>query len=143
MWDLSSGRNILTLSGQTDQIWSVAFSLDMVIGCVILSTLSILLERGPGSIFRPKPPVAFTTLEVASTTSPQAKRGRVPWYIRSGQWRADIRTLNALLHYLTEPQKVAQTNGMPVNAEMDQPCGCQPSLQLPLALLTFSRAEDT
>jgi hypothetical protein len=41
------------------------------------------------------------------------------WYIRSGQWRADIRSLSAAIQYLSEqPVKVAQTNGLvPIKAD--------------------------
>ena len=39
------------------------------------------------------------------------------WYIRSGQWRADIRSLAAAIQYLSEqPVKVAQTNGPAIRA---------------------------
>jgi hypothetical protein len=41
----------------------------------------------------------------------------VPWYIRSGQWRADVRSLVAALRYLTESDSVAQTNLVPAKAE--------------------------
>jgi len=38
---------------------------------------------------------------------------RAAWYIRSGQWRADLRSLVAVLEYLREPAGIGQTNGLP------------------------------
>ena len=37
----------------------------------------------------------------------------LPWYIRSGQWRADVRSLVAALHYLAQSDSPQQTNLMP------------------------------
>jgi len=41
----------------------------------------------------------------------------VPWYIRSGQWRADVRSLAAVLRYLAESDSIAQTNPVPPKAD--------------------------
>ena len=41
----------------------------------------------------------------------------VPWYFRSGQWRADMRSLAEVLRYLAESQKIAQTNPVPAKAD--------------------------
>lgn len=41
----------------------------------------------------------------------------VPWYIRSGQWRADMRSLVAVLRYLAQPESLGQTNPMPAKAD--------------------------
>jgi hypothetical protein len=43
----------------------------------------------------------------------------MPWYIRSGQWRADMRSLAAALRYLTDLEQTAsaaQTNLIPPKA---------------------------
>jgi len=43
--------------------------------------------------------------------SPNAfEQAGMPWYFRSGQWRADIRSLVAALRYLTQSETIAQTN---------------------------------
>lgn len=39
------------------------------------------------------------------------RHATVPWYVRSGQWHADIRSLAAVWRYLTDVE-VAQTNGL-------------------------------
>jgi hypothetical protein len=41
---------------------------------------------------------------------------RISWYIRSGQWQADLRSLAALLRYLEDSGEVAQTNPTPAKA---------------------------
>ncbi len=48
-------------------------------------------------------------LLVASTNFSPGQRG-MPWYIHSGQWRADIRSLGALLRYLSEREGTVSTN---------------------------------
>lgn len=56
---------------------------------------------------------------VLAGASAQAQGARLPWYLRSGQWRADVRSLAALLQYLSEPQSFAQTNVTPAKAEAE------------------------
>src|SRR5262245_28827484 len=47
-----------------------------------------------------------------------ARQADLEWYIRSGQWRADIRSLAAAIQYLAEqPVKVTQTNGRAIRAD--------------------------
>jgi len=41
----------------------------------------------------------------------QHKHFNFAWYMKSGQWRADMRSLAAAIEYLAEPATVAQTNG--------------------------------
>jgi hypothetical protein len=41
---------------------------------------------------------------------------RMAWYVRSGQWQADLRSLVALLRYLEDSAEVAQTNPTPAKA---------------------------
>jgi len=109
-----------------------------VIGYAILI---LLLKGGLGSTSRPIVPVASPIL-VASNAFGQAKTSGVTWYIQSGQWRADLRSLTAVLHYLAEPQIMAQTNSLPANAEIDDRCGCQPSFLPPLALVWAAGADN-
>ena len=45
-----------------------------------------------------------------------ARRATIPWYMRSGQWQADIRSLAEAWRYITDADLVSQTNGMPSRA---------------------------
>ena len=55
---------------------------------------------------------------LVASNSPAPGRGvTVPWYIRSGQWQADMRSLEAILRYLTDSEVIAQTNSMPTKAD--------------------------
>jgi hypothetical protein len=56
---------------------------------------------------------------LVSNNLPWTKRA-MPWYLRSGQWRADMRSLAAVLRYLTDSEDTAsttQTNLMPAKAD--------------------------
>jgi hypothetical protein len=46
-----------------------------------------------------------------SSSSSQQKQFNFAWYVRSGQWRADLRSVAAAIEYLAEPATIAQTNG--------------------------------
>ena len=41
----------------------------------------------------------------------------LPWYIRSGQWRADMRSLVAAFQYLAQTDTLQHTNLMPAKAD--------------------------
>ena len=56
--------------------------------------------------------VSSTALPLNSASSGHLPRGTLPWYVYSGQWRADVQTLAAVLRYLTDADRVAQTNGV-------------------------------
>ena len=60
---------------------------------------------------QPKLDVARAPLPLNSNSPAHLLRGTLPWYVHSGQWRADVQTLAAVLRYLTDADKVAQTNG--------------------------------
>jgi hypothetical protein len=62
-------------------------------------------------------PASVTPLLVASNSPVRITRTSVPWYIRSGQWQADMRSLSAVLRYLTDSEKTAQTNPIPAKAD--------------------------
>jgi hypothetical protein len=40
-----------------------------------------------------------------------SKRSQLGWYVRSGQWRADMRSVAAAIQYLSDSAAVPQTNG--------------------------------
>jgi hypothetical protein len=40
----------------------------------------------------------------------------VPWYFRSRQWQADMRSLAAGMRYLTDTEQIAKTNQIPAKA---------------------------
>jgi hypothetical protein len=44
-------------------------------------------------------------------------RPEPPWYIRSGQWHADMRSLIAALRFLAQSDRVEQTNLMTAKAD--------------------------
>jgi hypothetical protein len=54
---------------------------------------------------------------MASNGPVSLDRLSMPWYIRSGQWQGDLRSLGALLKYLTDSDETAQTNVIPVKAD--------------------------
>ena len=53
----------------------------------------------------------------ASANSNAFEQPGMPWYFRSGQWRADIRSLVAALLYLAQSDAMAQTNLIPTKAD--------------------------
>ena len=71
-------------------------------------------------------PLPQANNELKSTTAPTApplssslsiEHAGVPWYFRSGQWRADVRSLVAVLRYLTQSDSPAQTNLTPAKVD--------------------------
>ncbi|HLH57171.1 MAG TPA: hypothetical protein VKY92_26565 [Verrucomicrobiae bacterium] len=42
------------------------------------------------------------------------KRATVPWYVRSGQWHADMRSIAAIWRYLMDADLDGPTNGTPL-----------------------------
>jgi hypothetical protein len=97
-------------SGTLGEFWN---SL-MACACVAL-VLSGVFFFGPRHKDRA---VAAMTNEplVASNSLASIKRVSVPWYFRSGQLEADMRSIAALLRYLTDTEKIAQTNPIPTKA---------------------------
>jgi len=87
----------------------------MVVSAVVLF-LSILL-LGLGTVR--ETPLARGAVSVADAaeTQRQHKRHDLAWYVRSGQWRADMRSVAAAIQYLSEPVTVAQTNGPVIKAD--------------------------
>lgn len=63
-------------------------------------------------------PEAHVTLLVRGDTNKLCylKRVTVPWYLRSGQWQADIRSLAAVWRFLTDADLAGQTNGSPATS---------------------------
>lgn len=87
-------------------------------GLVYLAVLSVVpLAPGPkgDSI-----PIPVPNQCLVASNNPAATRA-MPWYIRSGQWRADMRSLAAALRYLTDSESTAalipQTNFIPGKAD--------------------------
>ena len=78
--------------------------------------LATLLLGTSWSVINSCPATVSNQFLVASNDFAGTHHG-MPWYIRSGQWRADIRSLGALLQYLTDSEEVAQTNAAPVRAD--------------------------
>ena len=76
----------------------------------LLLLMIFLLNYRPGP--RHAQRAGFTSL--ASSNSPvTVRRLSLPWYIRSGQWQADMRSLAAVLRYLADADDLAQTNPIP------------------------------
>jgi hypothetical protein len=76
----------------------------------ILAT-SLICYVGPGTV--PKDiPKTLPAKDLASL-----EHECVPWYIRSGQWRADVRSLAAVLRYLAESDVSGRTNPLPTRAD--------------------------
>jgi len=87
----------------------------MVISAVVLFLSILLLSLGT---VRETPLVGNAVrLANAAETQRQHKRHDLAWYVRSGQWRADMRSVAAAIQYLSEPVTVAQTNGPVVKAD--------------------------
>ena len=90
----------------TVQVWrgKVAISAAGILGIVmvLLSGERICEPHG-----------GFTGAGMVSDCGPMTssgpKRPGASWYFRSGQWRADLRSLVAVLQYLREPVGLAQT----------------------------------
>jgi len=64
-------------------------------------------------------PVPLTNQFLLVSNNHGWTRRAMPWYIRSGQWRADMRSLAAALRYLTDLEQTAsaaQTNLIPSKA---------------------------
>lgn len=74
-----------------------------------------LLTRTDPFYLRPQPPVALLVRGDTNTLC-CLKRVTVPWYLRSGQWQADIRSLAAVWRYLTDADLAGQTNGSPATS---------------------------
>lgn len=66
------------------------------IRCVRLPCLMLLLGMTLAS-------AAFTRLVPKDSNGVQGTNVRVGWYLRSGQWHADVRTLAAAFQYLMTP----------------------------------------
>ncbi len=82
---------------------------------VALTSLLLLGLAMPGSERRPCPtPTGNPTFKLG-TALPGSRHGP-EWYFRSGQWRADAKTLVALVRFLLEPDRCLQTNVVPVQA---------------------------
>lgn len=57
---------------------------------------------------------------LVASNNPAGPTRALPWYIRSGQWRADMRSLAAALRYLTDSESAAAaapTNFIPGKAD--------------------------
>ena len=87
-----------------------------MVGAAVVLFLSILL-LSLGTVR--EMPLAREGVRVAdaSETQRQHKRHDLAWYVRSGQWRADMRSLAAAIQYLSESATVAQTNGPAAKAD--------------------------
>ena len=87
----------------------------MVVCAVVLFLSILLLSLGTVR----EAPLAGEAVRVANAaeTQRQHKRHDLGWYVRSGQWRADIRSVAAAIQYLSEPGTVAQTNGPAAKAD--------------------------
>lgn len=86
-------------------VWACA---GLVLAAIILFGPAIDDRTGPALI---NPPL------VASNSPAPSTHTGVPWYIRSGQWQADMRSLSAVLKFLTDPEKIVQTNPIPARAD--------------------------
>jgi hypothetical protein len=53
---------------------------------------------------------------VASNSPVSVTRMRVRWYFGNRQWQADMRSLAAVVRYLTDSEQMAQTNPIPRKA---------------------------
>ena len=87
----------------------------MVVSAAVLFLSILLLSLGTVR----ETPSAGAGARVADTseTQRQHKRHNLAWYVRSGQWRADMRSLAAAIQYLSESVPVAQTNGLVTKAD--------------------------
>jgi hypothetical protein len=87
----------------------------MVVSAVVLFLSILLLSLGTVR----ETPLAGRAVRVANAaeTQRQDKRHDLAWYVRSGQWRADMRSVAAAIQYLSEPVTVAQTNGPVIKAD--------------------------
>ncbi len=76
--------------------------------------LMVLLTPAFVTYVLPSPPPS-----APSGAAVQVKSGfdsRLSWYVHSGQWRADARTLAALVRYLVSPEPTPLTNQPTVRA---------------------------
>ena len=73
--------------------------------------MSGLLIR-TGLFYQPGQPSVTRIVMVDSNSFYSVKRAALPWYLRSGQWQADMRSLAAIWRYLTDADLAAQTNGL-------------------------------
>jgi hypothetical protein len=84
------------------------------VGTVLLALLSLLalliVYHFPGSD-APQRPQSVPL--IASNGPGPGIPLQLPRYLRSGQWRADLRSLDALVHYLSEPNLIMETNQIP------------------------------
>ena len=90
------------------RIWGIG------IPCVAVLVLGFILQN-PMVAMRANPATAQVTL-LGSNGVFSARHATLPWYMRSGQWQADIRSLTAAWRYITDADLVAQTNGMRLRA---------------------------
>jgi hypothetical protein len=89
----------------------------LILSAGMLSVIIVLLsgEKVCDRNFEGKIQAQGTTTGLIASSEP--RRLGPAWYIRSGQWRADLRSLVAVLQYLREPAGLAQTNGAVAKAD--------------------------
>ena len=87
----------------------------MAVSAVVVFLSILLLSLGTVR----ETPLAGEAVRVANAaeTQRQHKPHDLAWYVNSGQWRADMRSVAAAIQYLSEPVTVAQTNGPVVKAD--------------------------
>ena len=79
--------------------------------------LALVLIHLFGQTNEPKAtPQAANPILVASNSLTSISKRSAPWYLRSGQWRADMRSVSELLRYLLDSEQVAETNSVPIKA---------------------------
>jgi hypothetical protein len=85
-------------------------------GCagLVLATVFILCRGRKDNPWPNSPSIPLMASNGPGSSIPM----NMPWYLRSGQWRADMRSIGALLRYLTDAEQIAQTNPVPVKAEI-------------------------
>jgi hypothetical protein len=75
--------------------------------CVAIALIAGLVSwKDPWSNSQPTPEASL----VASNTPLSVTHVTVPWYFKKDQWRADMRTLEGILRYLSDAGELAQTN---------------------------------
>ena len=97
--------------GRADRWTSTALSIAVLLLCALMLGVGTLRE------LRLQADLSQGRLALLRPDLQQDKHANLAWYIRSGQWRADIRSLAAAIQYLSEPVTVAQTNGPATKAD--------------------------
>jgi hypothetical protein len=85
---------------------AIACAAVLILGFIVQNRIQVM-RTGP---------ITEQVVLLGSNGVYSARRATLPWYMRSGQWQADIRSLAAAWRYITDADLVAQTNGTPLRA---------------------------